>query len=139
MDVSAALLHVHGRGYLHLDVKPENVVIVDGHAVLIDFSLARRRGPRRPAYRVGTRSSMAPEQCLRLPLSPATDVFGLGCLLYRLLCGNRPFPSGCDDPGAAIEQRYPQLVHDPAPLSSIGLELPDALETVVLRCLQRNP
>ena len=139
MHLGTTLLHVHRRDYLHLDVKPENVIVVSGRPVLFDFSLARRQSPHRPAFREGTRLNMAPEQCLRHPLSPATDVFGLGCLLYRLLSGERPFRAGSHEANAALEMRYPQVVDDPPPLRQHQPHLPRGLESVVLRCLRRDP
>jgi serine/threonine protein kinase len=151
MHVGAALVHVHRRGYLHLDVKPENVAIVDSRPILFDFSLARRQGPHRPAYREGTPAAMAPEQCLRHHLAPATDVFGLGYLLYRLLTGHQPFragrragldgaePAASPDRVASLALAYPQLVDDPTPLSGYRPELPVELERVVLGCLKRDP
>lgn len=139
MHVGASLLHVHRRGYLHLDVKPENVIVVGNRPVLFDFSLARRQSARHPAWRMGTRPNMAPEQCLRLPLSPATDVFGLGCLLYRLLSGERPFRTGLRDENASLETCYPQLVDDPLPLRQHQPHMPRGLEAIVMRCLRRDP
>jgi serine/threonine protein kinase len=85
MHVGAALVHVDERGYLHLDVKPSNVIVARGRPVLFDFGSARRLGRGRPRSIIGTDEYMAPEQCRRAQLTPATDVFGLGATLYEML------------------------------------------------------
>jgi len=139
MHVASALLHVHRRGYLHLDVKPGNVLLVHGYPTLIDFSLARRRSQGRPAEAHGTPPYMAPEQCLRRPLSPATDVFGVGCLLYKLLSGRSPFPDGVEDEAAPLELRYPQLLERAPDLATIRPEAPSELAALVATCLDRDP
>jgi serine/threonine protein kinase len=139
MHLAAALLHVHRRGYLHLDVKPGNVLLVNGYPKLIDFSLARRRSAGRPAEVHGTPAYMAPEQCLRKRLTPATDVFGLGCVLHKMLGGRSPFRAGVEDSDAPLELRYPQLL-EPAPdLRLVRSDLPPGLAEIVARCLSRAP
>lgn len=83
LQLSSALAHLHDRGWLHLDVKPENVVVQAGRAVLIDLSLARRPGPGEPG--AGTVEYLAPEQHSAADLGPATDIWGLGQTLVESL------------------------------------------------------
>ena len=83
---------------------------------------------------VGTPTYMAPEQCRRKTLTPATDLFGLGATLYEALTAMQPFSEG-DDDGAELETRYPQLVEEPVPLCDLRPEIPRALEEVIMRCL----
>ncbi|GAB3198798.1 hypothetical protein GCM10027062_13940 [Nocardioides hungaricus] len=83
LQLSSALAHVHSHGWLHLDVKPENVVVQAGRAVLLDLSLAQRPGPGAPG--AGTEEYLAPEQHDALDLGPATDVWGLGQTLVESL------------------------------------------------------
>jgi eukaryotic-like serine/threonine-protein kinase len=90
IHLASALRYLHTTGYLHLDVKPSNVVAQGGTAKLIDLSLADRIGRRLPG--VGTRGYMSPEQIEGRPLTTATDVWGLGSLLYETARGTRPFP-----------------------------------------------
>jgi serine/threonine protein kinase len=120
LHVAGALAYMHGQGYVHLDVKPDNVVMAVPPR-LIDLSIARdverasrSRGP------IGTDAYMAPEQCGAdgMPaIGPAADVWGLGATLHHCLSGDKPFPreSGAhrsDDP----DVRFPQLRNAAAPL-----------------------
>jgi serine/threonine protein kinase len=140
MHTAAALHYMAGAGWVHLDVKPSNIVM-GAPPRLIDLSEARtvaRAGRLRRA--IGTDAYMAPEQCLpgRVgEVGPPTDVFGLGATLHHVLAGAPPFPRARDardsrDP----EARWPQLVAEPAPLPR---RIPDRLSTLVHRCLAREP
>jgi serine/threonine-protein kinase len=133
--VAAAVAHVHARGFLHRDLKPSNVVLREGRPVLLDFGVAWPREPRRrPPDRSGTPQYLAPEQIARAPLTPATDVYGLGVLLVELLTGTRPFPGGDRSPGASLRARYPQLT---APPRLAGI--PPPLAALAGDCLSRRP
>jgi eukaryotic-like serine/threonine-protein kinase len=91
MGVGAAVHYLHRCGFLYRDLKPANIHLREGVPVLLDFDVVRTIEPRRrPADRLGTAPYMAPEQVLRQPLSPATDVYGLGALLYEMLTGYWP-------------------------------------------------
>jgi serine/threonine protein kinase len=135
--VCAALHHLHSRDVIHLDVKPSNVTIGDPPR-LLDLSLARRCvAPLKLDRVVGTDAYMAPEQCTRGALTPATDLFGLGATLYEAIAATAPFSDG-DRSSQDLEVRYPQTVEDPLPLSAHGV-VPPLLEALVSACLQRDP
>lgn len=85
VQLTSVLGHLHRHGWLHLDVKPSNVVVEHGRAVLIDLSLAHRPGDGRAG--AGTRGYMAPEQARGEGLSERTDVFGLGVTLLETFSG----------------------------------------------------
>lgn len=87
-QLCSALDYLHRSGWLHLDVKPENVVNEHGKAVLIDLSLAGRPGDGQPG--AGTQEYLAPEQERGSGLSSATDVWGLGVTLWECLTGDLP-------------------------------------------------
>jgi eukaryotic-like serine/threonine-protein kinase len=142
IHLGAGLYHLHRRGFLHLDLKPSNLLIRDGVPVLIDLDTARRADPdRRPKRCIGTAPYMAPEQVLRLPLGPAADVYGLGALLYELLTGRWVYEHIYDEPGPDGRPRqYPQADGDPPPpLRSLRPDIPESLEHTVLACLATNP
>ncbi|HMJ14271.1 MAG TPA: protein kinase [Polyangiaceae bacterium] len=136
--ILSAVEGVHARGYLHCDLKPENIFLTDTLGVkLIDFGSARlitddaKLADGSPA--LGTAEYMAPEQCEgRGDLGPAVDVYALGVVLYEMLCGATPFW------GSAGEVREAQMSRRP-PRLSMRAAVPVALEAVVLRCLAKNP
>ena len=119
MHVASALHYLAREGVVHLDVKPDNLVM-GAPPRLIDFSVSRSlSSAARLKKPVGTDQYMAPEQCDRTrgELGPPVDVFGLGATLYRAITGERAFPrpegaARSEDP----ELRFPQLVKPPAPL-----------------------
>jgi serine/threonine-protein kinase len=140
--VCGALAYAHRRGFIHRDLKPSNVILRDGRPVLLDFGIVWKwQGARRPPDRSGTPQYLAPEQIMREQLTPATDVYGLGLLLYELITGTRPFRSGEDrhDKSIPLERRYPQLIEEPQSLPrSVRANAPPALEDVINRCLSYN-
>ncbi len=132
----AALQYLHAQDVLHLDVKPANVTMGDPPR-LLDLSLARAGTSIRLDRAVGTPAYMAPEQCRRETLTPATDLFGLGATLYEALTASQPFSQG-DESADDLEARYPQLVEDPLPLRGQLPEIPGPLDDVVMGCLARD-
>lgn len=128
----SALAFLAGEGWVHLDVKPRNIVMTSSPR-LIDLSVTRRvDAARRIAVPVGTDAYMAPEQCdpARFSLiGPPADIWGLGATLFEALAGRQAFPH---DGGA----RFPQL-RTPPP--SLPEKAPPALATAVLACLADDP
>jgi serine/threonine protein kinase len=140
MHTAAALHYMAGAGWVHLDVKPSNIVM-GAPPRLIDLSVARSVARAKRLRRsIGTDAYMAPEQCLPAhagTVGPPADVFGLGATLHHAVSGAPPFPRERDaresrDP----DVRWPQLVAAPAPLPR---RIPDRLSSLVLRCLARDP
>jgi serine/threonine protein kinase len=127
VDLTAALQYLHGAGYLHLDLKPENVMVTTRGAVLIDLNLARRPGPGRRG--VGSRYYMAPEQVEGAELGPATDVFAFGMVMY--------VAASCSLP-ASGEEHHPHL-HNPIRPISERRNLPPLLASTIDSCLQIDP
>ena len=134
IHMGAAINHVHARGFLHLDVKPDNVIVAaGGHPVLFDFGTARKIGAPRPGKVIGTNSYIAPEECLLGDTGPSADVFSLGVTLYEMLTGEIPFGKG------TAKAPFPQLKLDPEPLRDYRSSVPCALENLIFACLERNP
>jgi eukaryotic-like serine/threonine-protein kinase len=131
VEVASALHYMHGQGFVHLDVKPKNL-IMGAPPRLIDLSIARSLAAAADLdVPVGTDAYMAPEQCTPSPgrVGPGADVWGLGVTLYEALAGKPAFPSGSREGGALIEERFPQLVHRVAPLPvHVADELKSAVE-----------
>lgn len=107
LHLCSALHYLHNRGTLHLDLKPSNVVSERGLAKLLDFNIARAPGLCRK--RMGTDQYMAPEQAHGGRLSEATDVWGLGTLLYEAATGQRPLVTCGDD--RPLEREPPGVRH----------------------------
>jgi serine/threonine protein kinase len=133
VHLGGALEAVHRAGYVHLDVKPNNVIVAGGRPVLFDFGTARQIGGERPTVVVGTDAYMPPEECVLGEASPASDVFSLAVTLFELLTDEIPFPD------ATEEMPYPQLHHVARPLRELRPDVPKALEQVVAACLDRDP
>jgi eukaryotic-like serine/threonine-protein kinase len=139
LHVAGALHYMQGVGYVHLDVKPDNI-IMGVPPRLIDLSIARsleRAG--RLTRPVGTDPYMAPEQCApdRRPgeVGPPADVWGLGATLFHAIAGLKPFPKGDRDSERA-ELRFPQLVEPPVDLPD---HLPDGLDDLIEEMLDVEP
>ncbi|MEW2297007.1 serine/threonine-protein kinase [Streptomyces sp. NPDC006743] len=92
VQLCSAVHYLHGRGLLHLDLKPSNVVVDCGRAKVLDLSVARPPGHAPPG--MGTFSYLAPEQARGGPLSAAADVWGIGVTLYEAATGDVPFDRG---------------------------------------------
>lgn len=142
-DTAGALAHLHRQGYLHLDIKPRNILLHRGSTRLVDLGIARVAGRRPVAGPMsGTTPYMAPEQATGgEPLTPATDVFALGVVLFELLTGERPFPRPLAPraSAAALALRFPQLAHRPLRLRDLRPGAPVGLDMLVADCLERDP
>jgi serine/threonine-protein kinase len=140
--VGGALAYAHRNGFIHRDLKPSNIILREGRPVLLDFGIVWQwQSARRPPDCSGTPQYLAPEQIMRERLSPATDIYGLGLLLFELITGKRPFSNGADrhDHLIPLERRYPQLVEAPLTLRKAGRKAPRALAEIIKRCLARAP
>jgi serine/threonine protein kinase len=143
LHLCAALAHLHERGYLHQDIKPANVLLRGGIPVLVDFDVAYRLQPgQTPRERCGTDPYMAPEQCLQEELSPATDIYSVGAVLYEMLTGRWLFEDALlNSPEYhTLEDRYPQIGgSSPPPPHRFNTQITPELEAVLMQCLRRHP
>jgi serine/threonine protein kinase len=133
-QLASVLGYLHRHDWLHLDLKPDNVVVDHGLAVLIDLSLAGRPGTGRPG--AGTRGYLAPEQATGRGLSPATDVWGLGMTLIDALARTAPYG---DEATWESRRRWP-LVHRRMPVAPEGLDqLPEEVRDLLAACVSLDP
>lgn len=134
IHVGAALEHMHGRGFVHLDLAPSNIILKrDGRPVLVELGAARLEGEERPPRVVGTDPYIAPEECLLQDVSRPADVFGFGVLVFELLTGKLAFPKGTRrDP-------FPQTREEPARVRAFRPGVPKGLDHLVSSCLARDP
>lgn len=138
----------HAAGVLHRDLKSDNIMVsgqaVDGEGAplriaITDFGLAQALDGGMASCgeheRVGSVSYMAPEQILGLHLSPASDLFAFGVVLFEMLCAELPFACGDGSRQAALRR----LLQKPTAPSQLRPDVPPALDRVVLRCLKQRP
>ncbi len=139
IDMAIALEHVHESQYMHLDFKPENVLVTrNGSVRLVDFDLAlpRPEAPAKLSKNPGTPAYMSPEQLLREPVDHRADIFAFGASAYELLTFRKPFPG--DSPDEVLRRQLDRSI-DFAPPRELNPDIPAAAEKVILRCLEREP
>ncbi len=138
IDMAMGLSHVHESGYMHLDFKPENVLVTrNGNVRLIDFDLAQPipEKPKKMSKNPGTPGYMAPEQLQQKPIDPRADIFAYGVAAYELLTYQKPFPG--ETPSEILAAQMD--ASSPVPPREHNADIPAPLEKVVLKCLARDP
>jgi len=135
-EIATALASLHRQKVVHLDLKPENVILAGRGAVLLDFGLARHAElpdllGAESSVPMGTAAYISPEQVLGERSDPASDLFALGCILYQLATGEEPF--GRPATFAGMKRR---LYHAPRPPRDINDAIPRWLEAIILRCME---
>jgi serine/threonine-protein kinase len=154
-DVARALTFAHGRGVIHRDIKPDNIIISGATATVTDFGVAKavaasRAGPTRgmieartpggstithAGVSLGTPMYMAPEQAAADPNTDhRADLYALGIVAYEMLVGAPPFHGR--SPQALLAAQLTEL---PRPISQRRYGVPAALEQLIMQCLEKNP
>lgn len=138
IDMAVSLEHLHENGYMHLDFKPENVLVTrNGGVRLIDFDIAQPlpEKPKKMSKNPGTPAYMAPEQLQQEPIDGRVDVFAYGVAAYELLTYAKPFPG--ETPGEILRQQLDRATF--VPPRQHNPDIPPAMEKVILKCLEHEP
>jgi serine/threonine protein kinase len=138
IDMAAGLGHVHESGFMHLDFKPENVLVTrNGSVRLIDFDLAQPipDKPVKMSKNPGTPGYMAPEQLQREPIDLRADIFAYGVSAYEILTNHKPFPG--ETPAEILAAQLNEA--GPVPPREHNPGIPPALEKTILKSIARDP
>jgi serine/threonine-protein kinase len=136
-QLAGALDAAHAAGIIHRDVKPANAIWNAGALVLTDFGIAKSIGlPNltQTGLVIGTPDYLSPEQAKGLPLTPSSDIYSLGVVLYELLAGRLPFIRG-----TALGVAMAHIQDAPPPFRSLRPDLPAAVEGLVQQALAKDP
>jgi serine/threonine-protein kinase len=142
LEVTDALAYAHGRGVVHRDIKPDNVLLSGRHALVTDFGVAKavseatgRQQLTTAGVALGTPTYMAPEQATADPgMDHRVDLYAVGVMGYELIAGRPPFSGRTTQDTLAAHITQP-----PPPLAAQRPACPPALEAVILRCLEKRP
>ncbi len=152
VQICDGLAAAHSRGIVHRDLKPSNLFITrDGHVKILDFGLAKLAPPldsgdaagstmatrtaTQPGLLVGTLAYMSPEQLRGQPADPRSDLFALGATLYEMLAGQSAFQRATPaETISAVLKHEPDAIGAPA-----SAAMPPTLESIVRRCLEKDP
>jgi len=141
-EVASALAYAHGHGFIHRDIKPGNILLSGGYALVADFGLARAitraqsdNSITQSGLTIGTPTYMAPEQAnSQGVIDGRSDIYALGCVLYEMLVGDPPFTGST--PGAVLARHVAGRV---MPIRALRPSVPIGVERAVMRALEKVP
>ena len=139
-QILEAVAHAHARGIVHRDIKPDNIVLTEPGAMLLDFGIARAianaeaQRVTRSGFTVGTSAYMSPEQAMGDKVDERSDIYSLGCVLYECLAGKPPFTHPLESQVLELHQRAPV-----PRVSGVRSNVPPKLSEAVHRALLKDP
>ncbi len=139
-QITSALATAHRNEVIHRDLKPANILLdEDGNAYLSDFGIAkdtvRTEGALTESGLVlGSPDYFSPEQARSEPVTPQTDIYSLGVVLYEVLTGHHPFPHL-----SSVERMYKHLNEPLPPIESLSIEIADGMNAIIQRATAKNP
>lgn len=137
-QILCALQHAHNKGIVHRDIKPQNIMLLpDGTIKVTDFGIARfsRSETRTMTDKaIGSVHYIAPEQARGDLTDEKADIYSVGVMLYEMVTGQLPFEAD-----NAVSVAIMQLQSDPRPPKELNPNIPDGLEEIILRAMQKNP
>jgi serine/threonine protein kinase len=141
-EVLEALEYANAQGVIHRDIKPSNIMTLDSgrHVKLTDFGLARRASDvtqtTRTGQIIGTISYLAPERFLSKPADVRSDLYSVGIVMYEIFTGTLPFRNDRED---IVATMYSHVHDQPTPPREINRNIPESLEVVIMRAIERDP
>ncbi len=137
-DIASGLAHAHANNLVHCDIKPHNILMTpEGHAKIADFGIARAISESTMTYDgnvIGSVHYFSPEQAQGGTVTPKSDVYSLGIVMYEMLTNRLPFNG---ENALAIAMKH--VEEDPAPPVSLRPQIPSMLEAIVLRAMNKDP
>jgi eukaryotic-like serine/threonine-protein kinase len=136
-QVAHAMAHMHSRGFVHADMKPNNIMVTDGVAKIIDLGQSCKIGTVKERIQ-GTPDYIAPEQVHRRPITPKTDTYNLGATMYWTLT-RRHIPTALAKEDSLMGSLDDSMIPRPVPAAEINPRIIPKLNELVMQCVEVNP
>lgn len=136
-QVAQALAHMHDRGYVHADMKPNNIMVMDGVAKIIDLGQSCKIGTVKERIQ-GTPDYIAPEQVHRRAITPKTDIYNLGATMYWTVT-RKPIPTALAKDDKLVGSLEDHLVERPTPAIELNPRVPARLNELIMQCVEVDP
>jgi len=136
--VAEGLAHMHASGFVHADMKPNNVVVTEsGDVKVIDLGQSCRSGTVKERIQ-GTPDYIAPEQVHRRAITPKTDIYNLGATMYWTLTGKH-IPTALPKGDSLVSSLDDEMIEKPTPVRELNPAIPDRLGELIMQCVEVNP